>query len=134
VNTYIIAPFLAWLTCGIIKFIINSLREKTFALKSIGYGGMPSNHTTIIATTAMLIGFQEGFDTPVFSLAITTAFLFILDAISLRRTVGLHASALNKLTNKKNSELLRERMGHSKFEVLAGILLGSLLGYLLSLI
>jgi len=82
----------------------------------------------------MLIGFREGFNTPVFSLAITTAFLFILDATSLRRTVGLHASALNKLiTTNNDSEPLRERMGHSKTEVLVGIQLGTLLGYLLSL-
>lgn len=130
---YILAPFIAWFTAGIIKFIVNYLRFGTEAKQKIGYGGFPSNHTTIMFTSVMLIGFKQGFLTPLFGLALAVTFIVIIDATGLRRHVGHHAEKVNQLLSQKvENVVLRESIGHSWFEVLGGLVLGTILGFILS--
>jgi len=130
--SYVLTPFLAWLVTGILKFLINSLRARRFAFDLIGYGGMPSNHSAIVSSIAMLIALKEGVSNSSFGVAIALAFIVILDAASLRRQVGKHAAAINKLSylSKENQPSLRERMGHTRIEILAGVLTGSAVAYL----
>jgi acid phosphatase family membrane protein YuiD len=128
---YLFTPFLAWLVAGILKFLINSLRAKRFAFDLIGYGGLPSNHSAIVSSMATLIALKEGFNSPAFGVAIALAFIVILDASSLRRQVGKHAAAINKLSaqEKGSTSFLRERMGHTRFEILAGVFTGAAVAY-----
>jgi len=130
---YLITPFLAWLVAGILKFLINSIRAKRLAFDLIGYGGMPSNHSAIVSSIVALIVFKEGINTPAFGVAVAIAFIVILDASSLRRQVGKHATAINELVADAKiypSSKLRERMGHTRIEILAGILTGIFVAYL----
>lgn len=131
---YVLTPFLAWLLAGMLKFAINSIRAKRLAFDLIGYGGLPSNHSAIVASMATLIALRVGIDTPVFGVAVTLAFIVILDATSLRRQVGKHAVAINRLSSLENNhpDSLRERMGHTRLEVVAGILVGMVAAYSVS--
>ncbi|MCP4224978.1 MAG: divergent PAP2 family protein, partial [Actinomycetia bacterium] len=55
------------------------------------------------------------------------AFIVILDASALRRHVGRHAEAINRLTDGYDEDVgrpLRERMGHTRIEIAAGIIVG----------
>lgn len=122
--SYALTPFVAWLLAGCSKFAINSLRAKRLAFDLIGYGGMPSNHSAIVSSMAVLIALKEGIADPAFGVAVTLAFIVLLDASSLRRQVGLHAQAIN-LLSAKQAPALRERMGHSRAEILAGLLVGA---------
>lgn len=123
--SYVLTPFLAWLVAGVSKFIINSIKAKQLAFGLIGYGGLPSNHSAIVASMAALIALKEGIGHPAFGVAITLAFIVMLDANSLRRQVGKHAAAINKLAaGGAGHEALRERMGHTRFEIVAGIAVG----------
>lgn len=123
--SYALTPFLAWLVAGVLKFLVNSLRTGKLAFGLIGYGGLPSNHSAIVSSTAALIAFQEGLAQPAFGVAVTLAFIVILDASSLRRQVGKHARAINALVaNSTEHPLLRERMGHTRLEIAAGIAVG----------
>jgi len=122
--SYALTPFVAWLLAGCSKFAINSLRAKRLAFDLIGYGGMPSNHSAIVSSMAALIALKEGIAHPAFGVAVTLAFIVLLDASSLRKQVGLHAQAINLLSSDQVS-LLRERMGHSRGEILAGLLVGA---------
>lgn len=122
---YLLTPFLAWLVAGCTKFFVNSIKAGKPAFGLIGYGGLPSNHSAIVSSIAALIAFREGMDQPAFGVAITLAFIVILDANSLRRQVGRHAEVINQLTdNRLGQKPLRERMGHSKLEIVAGCLVG----------
>lgn len=122
---YALTPFLAWLVAGIMKFAINSIKAKQPAFGLIGYGGLPSNHSAIVSSMAALIAFREGIGHPAFGVAITLAFIVMLDASSLRRQVGRHAVTINKLASTaKEFHPLRERMGHSFYEIAAGIAVG----------
>jgi acid phosphatase family membrane protein YuiD len=130
--SYVLTPFLAWLVAGILKFLINSLKAHRLAFDLIGYGGLPSNHSAIVSSMATLIALKEGINTPAFGVAIALAFIVILDASSLRRQVGKHAEAINQLNalTTSSSLLLRERMGHTRIEIFAGVITGSAVAYL----
>jgi hypothetical protein len=123
--SYLLTPFLAWLIAGFMKFSINSVKAKQLAFGLIGYGGLPSNHSAIVSSMAALIALKEGIGHTGFGVAITLAFIVMLDANSLRRQVGKHAVAINKLAaGASDHQALRERMGHTRFEIAAGIAVG----------
>jgi acid phosphatase family membrane protein YuiD len=131
---YLVTPFLAWFMAGCLKFLINCIRAKRLAFDLIGYGGLPSNHSAIVSSMVVLIALKQGINTPAFGVAITLAFIVILDASSLRRQVGKHAEAINKLNllNSRDSLGLRERMGHTRLEIFAGIITGALIACLVN--
>ncbi|PVY57347.1 hypothetical protein C8D04_2630 [Simplicispira sp. 125] len=123
--SYALTPFLAWLIAGASKFIINSFKAKKLAFGLIGYGGLPSNHSAIVSSMAALIALKEGMGTPAFGVAVTLAFVVVLDANSLRQQVGKHATAINKMAaGAPDHQILRERMGHTRWEIAAGIAVG----------
>lgn len=127
---YLITPFAAWLTAGSLKFAINSLKAGRLAFGLIGYGGLPSNHSAIVSSMAALIALREGIGHPTFGVALTLAFIVLLDANSLRRQVGLHAEAINRLgKSEPEKKVLRERMGHSKVEIIAGLAVGAAVAF-----
>lgn len=127
--SYLLTPFVAWLVAGSLKFVINSLRAGKLAFGLIGYGGLPSNHSAIVSSMAALIAFKEGIQHPAFGVAIALAFIVLLDANSLRRQIGKQAQAINQLAREGNTAQaspLRERIGHTKLELAAGIVVGVL--------
>ncbi len=128
--TYMLTPFLAWFVAGILKFIINSIRARRLAFGLIGYGGLPSNHSAIVSSMVALIYFREGVTHPALGVAVTLAFIVVLDANSLRRQIGKHAEAINlHLQANGKGDFLRERIGHSRVEIIAGIILGFAVAY-----
>jgi hypothetical protein len=134
---YAVTPFLAWLTAGSLKFLINSLRARRWAFGQIGYGGLPSNHSAIVASTAALIALREGIGHPAFGVAVTLAFIVMMDANSLRRQVGSQAEVVNQIAStipKAELPLLRERMGHTGLEIISGILTGVGVAYLVCML
>lgn len=124
---YLITPFLAWLFTGLLKLAVNSFKERKLAIGLIGYGGFPSNHSAIVSSMVALVGLREGIHNPAFGVALTIAFIVILDASSLRRQIGRHAVLINKLLQKEPDYLpLRERIGHTRFEIAGGVVVGIL--------
>ncbi|MCX5464217.1 divergent PAP2 family protein [Alcaligenes parafaecalis] len=117
---YLITPFFSWLVTGVLKFLINSVKNRRLAFDLIGYGGMPSNHSTIVSSMTMLVFLKEGISSPAFGVALALSFIVLLDANSLRKQIEKHAISLNALGDFK----LRERIGHSKAEIGAGCLVG----------
>lgn len=127
---YLLVPFLAWLVAGSLKFVINSAKAGTFALSQIGYGGLPSNHSAIVTATTTLIGLKESIEAPAFAVAITLAFIVILDASSLRKQIGFQAQAINQLRGDLVPRL-RQRIGHERIEIAAGVLVGASVAFCL---
>lgn len=122
---YVVAPALAWLASGSLKFCINSLRARRLAFDQIGYGGMPSTHVTIVSAPTALVYLEQGPATPLLGIGIALVIVVMLDARSLRGAVGAHAAALNAL-RESHRPVLRERMGHAWHELAAGLVLGAL--------
>ena len=128
---YLVTPLLTWLVVGPIKFLINSARQRRWAFNLVGNGGFPSNHSSVVTSMATLIALREGIDHPAFGVAVTLAFIVIIDANSLRQHVGRQAAAINRLAVTVTGHItLRERMGHTLVEICGGIVTGIGMGFL----
>ena len=93
-------------------------------------GGMPSSHSALITGVTSGIGFELGFDNPIFALAVAVSLIVMYDASGVRKSAGIQAKEINKLTKKLDpkSELnLKETLGHTKSEVIVGSFLGPLI-------
>ncbi|WP_407330982.1 divergent PAP2 family protein [Enterovibrio sp. 27052020O] len=132
--SYIITPFFAWLVTGCLKFLFNSFKEKRFALDLIGYGGFPSNHTSIVSSTVAIVFFNEGIHSPALVVALALAFIVVLDANSLRRQIGKQAEAINLLNRDSEKLPLRERIGHTRVEIIAGAIVGVMSAWVIHLV
>ncbi|AWL03879.1 divergent PAP2 family protein [Massilia oculi] len=130
---YLATPILTWMVVGPIKFLISSVRLRRWAFDLVGNGGFPSNHSAVVSSMATLIALREGMGHPAFGVACTLAFIVMIDANSLRQHVGRHAVSLNRLHDgKADYVILRERMGHTKIEILGGVLTGIGMGFLIN--
>lgn len=127
---YLVTPVLTWMMVGPIKFLITSARQRRWAFNLVGNGGFPSNHSAVVTSMATLIALREGMGHPAFGVAVTLAFIVMIDANSLRQHVGRQAAAINRLAVGKDPlPALRERMGHTLVEIAGGIVTGTLVGY-----
>ena len=92
-------------------------------------GGMPSSHSALITGVSSGIGFELGFDNPIFALSVAVALIVMYDASGVRKSAGLQAVEINKLSKQldpKSKSNLKETLGHTKLEVIVGSLLGPL--------
>lgn len=93
-------------------------------------GGMPSSHSALVTSVMLAVGIFEGFNTSVFALSVALAMIVIYDAAGVRREAGRHAEKINVLINEFFSgqpisdKQLKEVIGHTPAQVLAGILMG----------
>jgi acid phosphatase family membrane protein YuiD len=124
---YLVTPVLTWLVVGPIKFLVNSARQRRWAFNLVGNGGFPSNHSAVVTSMATLIALREGMRDPAFGVAVTLAFVVMIDANSLRQHVGRQAAAINRLAAGHTP--LRERMGHTLVEIGGGIVTGIGMGF-----
>ena len=93
-------------------------------------GGMPSSHSALITGATSGIGLELGFDNPIFALAIAVSLIVMYDASGVRKSAGIQAAEINKLSrilDTKSQAALKETLGHTKFEVIVGSLLGPLI-------
>jgi acid phosphatase family membrane protein YuiD len=127
--SYLVTPFLTWLVVGPIKFLITSARQRRLAFDLVGNGGFPSNHSAVVTSMATLIALREGIGHPAFGVAVTLAFIVMVDANSLRQHVGRQAQAINRLAGAAVPKPLRERMGHTLVEIGGGICTGIAVGF-----
>lgn len=129
---YLLAPFFAYLVAGGLKFVINSIKARRLAFKQIGLGGMPSTHISIVSTMVMLVLLNKGVDSAAFGVALTFLAIVFIDARDLRIKVGKQAQLLNQLAEQQGLPArVRERMGHTRLEAIAGLLVGCVCGFIL---
>lgn len=130
-NRILISALAAWWLAQALKVPIEywMTRRWNWALW-FSAGGMPSSHTALVMATMLAIGLYSGFDTPTFALSVVLAMIVTYDATGVRREAGMHAQKINLLINELFSghpiteESLKEVLGHTPRQVLAGMLLG----------
>ena len=124
---------LAWglAACGIAqlsKLLIELVVHRRWNPKVlVETGGMPSSHSALLTGTAAGLGWQLGFDDPLFALAATMCFVVLYDASGVRRAAGLTAARVNSLAQDESQKPLKENLGHTKLEVLVGSVMGPLI-------
>lgn len=138
VNPVLIAGVLSWGFAQAIKVPLDYLTNKAWnwalLLRS---GGMPSSHSAMVTATAHSIGLFEGFETPLFAVSMALALVVIYDATGIRRQAGQHAEIINTMIRELaqghplKQQQLREVLGHTPLEALAGMVLGLVVAQLI---
>ncbi len=135
-NRVLIAAVAAWVVGQSLKIPLEYILNKRWNWGIMfSSGGLPSSHSALVTAVALSIGFQDGFDTPIFALAVAIAMIIIYDAAGVRRQAGIHAERINEImknfieSRRFPEEDLKEMLGHTPFEVITGVILGVLISW-----
>ncbi len=136
----ILTAVIAWLIAQTLKVLIGVIREKRFNFKwFVGTGGMPSSHAAAVSALATSVGLEMGLTSPIFALALVFAVVVLFDSQGVRRASGQQAEILNKILDdiywkhRIKEDRLKELLGHTPIEVLAGTALGILIALFFNL-
>lgn len=128
----------AWMIAQTIKVVLGIIREKRFNFRwFVGTGGMPSSHAAGVSALATSVGVTYGFDSALFAICLTFTLIVLFDAQGVRMATGKAAEILNKMLDdiywkkRLDDDKLKELMGHTPVEVLAGSGLGIVVSLLL---
>ncbi len=137
-NRVLGTSLLAWFIAQLLKALLSSVKRRRFDVGSlVGSGGMPSSHAAFVVSLAFSIGWQAGFDSALFALSAVFAMVVMYDAAGVRRAAGKQAQLLNQIVveifeegHLPQYETLKELIGHTPLQVLAGAVLGGLVSIL----
>ena len=125
-NHLLFTSLIAWLTAECVKVVIRFIKMGRQPFRKLwGSGGMPSAHSATVSSLAVSVGLFHGFDGYAFAIAAILTLVVMYDACGVRLAAGKHAKAINELKND-DEKSLRESLGHTRIEVVAGAVLGSL--------
>lgn len=132
-NLYLLAGIFGWFVAQVVKTIIYAIINRKFDVgRLFGDGGMPSGHSATVTSMALMVGLVRGFGTVEFAISFILATIVCHDATGVRRETEKQAFLINELV-KAFSELsedklpevkLKQFVGHSPIQVIAGILVG----------
>jgi uncharacterized protein len=130
-NHVLISGLIAWFLAQALKAPVDYLQTHKWKWAlSLGAGGMPSSHSSLITSTAMALGLHYGFDNPIFGLAVAVAMIVVYDAAGIRRQAGMQAQKINVLVEELlqghpiSQDQLKEVLGHTPIEAIGGVILG----------
>jgi acid phosphatase family membrane protein YuiD len=130
-NEILITAILSWFIAQFIKLVLVLITDRKLDFTRLtGSGGMPSSHSSFTVSLAAATGFEAGFDSVVFALALAFSLVVMYDASGIRRSAGQQAVILNQIVEKlgkegfsQTSKKLKELLGHTPLEVFAGVLI-----------
>ncbi|KAF3337943.1 Divergent PAP2 family [Carex littledalei] len=131
-NYPLISAIIAFSIAQSTKFFTHWYKEKRWdARQFIASGGMPSSHSATVTALAVGVGIVEGFGSSTFATALILASIVMYDAFGIRLHAGKQAAVLNLIVLElpeehplSESKPLRELLGHTVPQVIAGGLLG----------
>lgn len=136
-NWAFISAFFGWLVAQCIKLLLHTMRTRRIDFTIlVSTGGMPSSHSAMVSALATSVGLSVGFADPIFAVALGFALVVMFDAQSFRRAAGQQARLLNQIVEELFKEhhlsegRLAELLGHTRFEVFFGMLLGIVIAIL----
>ncbi|KAG5235205.1 hypothetical protein OIU76_026435 [Salix suchowensis] len=138
-NIPLLSAFLAFSLAQFLKLFTTWYKEKRWdARRMLGSGGMPSSHSATVTALATAIGLQEGTGASTFAVALVLACVVMYDATGVRLHAGRQAELLNQIVCElppehpvSNVRPLRDSLGHTPFQVVAGAVLGCIIAFLM---
>lgn len=139
-NPILTVSLLSWFVAQVLKTMINFILLGKFQLERMwGDGGMPSAHSATVCAMTIATARSEGINSAIFAVAAVGAIITMHDAMGVRRETGEQAKVLNKMieqwidVTEKNAPFLqnmhlKEMVGHTPLQVLAGFVVGCLVG------
>ena len=133
-NKIFYTPIVAWMSCQVIKVILHYIQYRKIDL-TLFYetGRMPSAHAGTVSALSTMIGLTQGWTSPLFVVCLYFSLIVMYDAAGLRRAAGEQARVMNIIIGdiyrgrKLKAGQLKELVGHTPVEVIAGSIYGILL-------
>ena len=135
-NRILITGLASWALAQVLKTIIHYFIYKQFDITRLfGDGGMPSGHSATVTSIAVSAALFYGTGSFEFAVAAILAIIVCHDAMGVRLETGKQAVVLNELVSAFNTlsaqdiseeVKLKEFVGHTPIQVLAGMTLGVL--------
>jgi uncharacterized protein len=115
-----------------LKLIIDVIKNGKVSLRVLTTtGGMPSAHSAFVTALATAVGQVKGWDSVEFAIATIFAIIVMYDAAGVRQAAGKQARILNQMIDELfsedhnfNEQRLKELLGHTPVQVIAGAVLG----------
>ena len=132
-NRFLLVSLGSWFIAQLLKTIIYAIINKTFEWHRLfGDGGMPSGHSATVASLATICALVYGPGSVVFAMAAILATIVCKDAMGVRMETGKQTYIINEiikafedLSQETLPEVkLKEFVGHTPIQVVAGILIG----------
>jgi acid phosphatase family membrane protein YuiD len=131
-NQLLLVSLIACFTAQGLKVIIELIRNGKVNFRFlVTTGGMPSAHSALVGSLATAVGLTVGWSSPEFAIAALFAVIVMYDAAGVRQAAGKQARILNKMLDELyegetqfTEERLKELLGHTPVQVLAGLALG----------
>lgn len=132
-NPFLITSVASWFVAQLIKTIIYAIINKKLDLRWMySDGAMPSGHSATVSSLATISALICGPGSFQFAVTAILAIIVCHDAMGVRRETGKQAVLLNEIikafevlgTEKLPEVKLKEFVGHTPVQVLAGIMVG----------
>ena len=139
-NPFLIISLSSWFIAQVLKTIIHCLINRKLDIhRLVGDGGMPSGHSATVTSLAVTSALVYGTGSFQFAVSAVLALIVCHDAMGVRRETGKQAIVINELVEAfealKIKDLpevkLKEFVGHTPIQVLAGILVGVVNSFIL---
>ncbi len=132
-NGFLLVALSSWFWAQLIKTVIHAIVTKKLDwTRLVGDGGMPSGHSATVSSLATAVLLVYGPGSFQFAIAVIFAIVVCKDAMGVRLETGKQAAIINDIvasfnalmTEKLTDARLKEFVGHTPLQVIAGILLG----------
>ena len=133
-NGFLLVALSSWFWAQLIKTIIHAIvTKKVDFTRLVRDGGMPSGHSATVSSLAVSAAMVYGLGSFEFAIALVFAIVVCKDAMGVRLETGKQAAIINDIVEAFNvltseeklpDAKLKEFVGHTPLQVIAGILLG----------
>ena len=132
-NPFLITSTSSWLIAQVMKVIINFCVTRQLSWERLfGDGGMPSGHSATVSSLAIFAALRCGCGSFEFAVTAILAIIVCHDAMGVRQEAGKQAMVINDIVEQFEKLMkqdivdidLKELVGHTPLQVLAGITLG----------
>lgn len=132
-NQLILCGITGWAVAQVLKTIIHALVTRQFDIRRIfGDGGMPSGHSATVTAMATCAAIQYGLGSFEFAVTVMLAIIVMHDAMGVRLETGKQAIIIKEISKLmedmgkdiSGEEKLKEFVGHTPMQVVAGAILG----------
>ena len=133
-NPLLITGLSSWFVAQVLKLLIYALLTRKLEWERLfGDGGMPSGHSATVTSVAVYSALYYGTGSFEFAVCALLAIIVCHDAMGVRLETGRQAMVLNKLMEMLQElgrtplteKRLKEFVGHTPIQVLAGVSLGA---------
>lgn len=132
-NQVLICAVVGWTVAQVLKTLIDLYLNRSFNPERLfGSGGMPSSHSATVCALTTASGIKYGAGSFEFAVSFVLAMIVMYDAMNVRMETGKQAKLLNRVFFENILELdgvllqerLKEYVGHTPVQVVAGAALG----------